>query len=89
MVALDNAPFVSTQIHSIGSINTLIMPTGIFHCFDQDQILAVLRQVHNLFQTKFSEECDPELPASTSNIFLLPSGHSTAAYVSFLAFLSL
>jgi hypothetical protein len=41
---------------------------------------SVLRQVHSLFQTEFSKECDPELPPSTCSIFLLPQGHPTAAY---------
>jgi hypothetical protein len=34
--------------------------------------LSVSRQVHSLFQTKFSKECDLELPPSTSSIFLFP-----------------
>jgi hypothetical protein len=51
--------------------------------------LSVSRQANSLFQTEFSKECDLELPPSTSSIFLFPKGHPTAAYVSFLAFLSL
>jgi hypothetical protein len=34
--------------------------------------LSVSRQVHSLFQTEFSKECDLELPPSTSSIFLFP-----------------
>jgi hypothetical protein len=34
--------------------------------------LSVSRQVHSLFQTEFSKECDLELPLSTSSIFLFP-----------------
>jgi hypothetical protein len=40
-----------------------------------------LRQVHSLFQTEFSEECDPELPPSTATIFLLPLVHPTCVHL--------
>jgi hypothetical protein len=48
-----------------------------------------LREVHSSLKSEFFKECDPELPPSNASIFLLPSCHPTAAYVSFLAFFSL
>jgi hypothetical protein len=38
----------------------------------QVKYLSVSRQVHSLFQTEFSKECDLELPPSTSSTFLFP-----------------
>jgi hypothetical protein len=37
--------------------------------------VSVLREVHSLTQTDFSKGCDPELPPSTSSIFLLSLGN--------------
>jgi hypothetical protein len=66
-----------------------IISTGNRRCCSSTVPIREPPLVHSLFQTEFSEECDPELPPSTSSILLLPSGHPTAAYFSFLAFLPL
>ena len=52
-------------------------------------LLSVFRQVHSLFQSKFSTECDLVLPLSIDGIFSFPQGHPVASYVFFLVFPSL
>jgi len=46
-------------------------------------------QVHRLFQSEFSTECDLELPPSVFTIFLFPEGHPLTAYILFPVFPSL
>jgi len=48
--------------------------------------LSALRQLHRLFQSEFSNECDLVLPLSISSIVCLPYGQPVAAYVFFLVF---
>ena len=48
----------------------------------------VLWQVHSLFQSQFSTECDLVLPLSIFSILSFPDGHSISPYVFFLVFLS-
>jgi hypothetical protein len=46
----------------------------------------VFRQLHSLFQSEFSKECDLVLPLSISSTVCLPCGRPVAAYVFFLVF---
>jgi len=48
-----------------------------------------LRQVHSLFQSQFSTQCDLVLPMSISSILSYPEVHPVAAYVFFLVVPSL
>jgi Sec-independent protein secretion pathway component TatC len=52
-------------------------------------VWPVVHQVHSLFQSLFSTECDLVLPLSISSILLFPEGHPVAAYFFFLVFPSL
>jgi hypothetical protein len=47
---------------------------------------SVLRQVHNLFRSEFSKECNLMLPLSISITVPFPYSHPVAAYVFFLVF---
>jgi hypothetical protein len=49
-------------------------------------VVSVLRQVHSLFQTDFSTQCDRASPRLISNIPTCPEGHPWAVYVFFLDF---
>ena len=48
-----------------------------------------LRQVHSLFQSEFSTECDLVLCLSITRIFSFTSCHPVAPYIFFVAFTSL
>jgi len=50
---------------------------------------SVLGQVHSLFQSEFSRECNIGLPLSRSNISLFLQGDLVAPYIFFLLFPSL
>jgi hypothetical protein len=50
---------------------------------------SVIRQVHNLFQSDCSTQCDLLLAPATSSIFSFPSDHSVVACLFLLVFLSL
>jgi hypothetical protein len=52
-------------------------------------VWPVLHQVHSLFQSLFSTECDMVLSLSISSILSFPEGHPVAAYVFFFVFPSL
>ena len=45
---------------------------------------SVLRQVHSLFQSELSSECDPVRPLPMYSIISIPQSHPAAAYVFFL-----
>jgi hypothetical protein len=45
---------------------------------------SVLRQVHCLFQSDFSSECDPVRLLPIYSILSIPHSHPAAAYVFFL-----
>ena len=49
----------------------------------------VLRQVHSLFQSEFSIQCDPVLPLSISSIMSFGQGHPVDAYFPFFVIPSL
>ena len=63
----------------------LVKPSSGQICF----LLSVLRQVHSLFQSQFSKQCDLVLPRSIFSILSFPLGHPVAAYVFFLDLRSL
>ena len=62
------------------------VPQHIIHLFI---LVSVLQQVHSLFQSKFSTQCDLLLPRSTSSTLFSPYGHPVAAYVLLIVFPSI
>ena len=47
-------------------------------------LLSVLWQIHSLFQSEFSTQCNLVLLLSFSSIFWFSQGHTVAAYIFFL-----
>ena len=76
---------ISSIAHNTPSWNTFTINSFIHLLIPQ----WVLRQVHSLFQSEFSIQCDPVLPLSISSIMSFGQGHPVDAYFPFFVIPSL